>query len=158
MSKFGAIGLRPCQKTIKIIPKPSRGLASVRVKILVRSGCDRVTVLQIPDESRAGGLLWPGPRLSFKQDGSFCYPILWFLSVSFFHRRKKPHSLILWIYAAAPPPSRFNILWHIIFLCYSLASFRVFTEKINEINRKEREKEKREERERYKKIERRKKR
>ena len=41
MSKFGAIGLRPCQKIIKTIPKPSRGLASLRVKIW----CNRAATL-----------------------------------------------------------------------------------------------------------------
>ena len=83
MSKFGAIGLRPCPSAVNTTRKPSRGLATLRVKIwcdraatlskccryhtkteqgfsnfacqnLVRWGCDAVNVLFIPHENRAG--------------------------------------------------------------------------------------------------------
>ena len=83
MTKFGAIGLRPCQSAVNTTRKPNRGLATLRVKIwcdraatlskcckyhtkteqgfsnfacqnLVRSGCDRVKVLQIPQKPSRG--------------------------------------------------------------------------------------------------------
>ena len=83
MSKFGAIGLRPCPSAVNTTRKPSRDLATLRVKIwcdraatlskccryhtkteqgfsnfacqnLVRWGCDAVNVLFIPHENRAG--------------------------------------------------------------------------------------------------------
>ena len=41
MSKFGAIGLRPCQSAVNTTRKPSRGLATLRVKIW----CDRAATL-----------------------------------------------------------------------------------------------------------------
>ena len=56
MSKFGAIGLRPCQSAVNTTRKPSRGLATLRVKIWCDRGCDRVKVLQISHENRAWGL------------------------------------------------------------------------------------------------------
>ena len=85
MSKFGAVGLRPCQSAVNTTRKPSRGLATLRVNIwcdraatlskcckyhtktakgfsnfpcqnLERSGCDLVKVLYIPHESRGRGL------------------------------------------------------------------------------------------------------
>ena len=41
VSKFGAIGLRPCQSAVNTTRKPSRGLATLRVKIW----CDRAATL-----------------------------------------------------------------------------------------------------------------
>ena len=41
MSKFGAIGLRPCQSAVNTTRKPNRGLATVRVKIW----CDRAATV-----------------------------------------------------------------------------------------------------------------
>ena len=43
VSKFGAIGLRPCQSAVNTTRKPSRGLATLRVKI----SCDRAATLYV---------------------------------------------------------------------------------------------------------------